>query len=288
MAANNSRLLSGSDKSAMGLGPLFPCLWMTVGDRVGLVYSADRTGTLDQPGFFIWLAETDRFQRNLPMFRPLLCALALTSMLLHLGVKPVMAAHDPSRWESEIQAFEKQDRNAPPASGSILFTGSSSVRLWTNLVSAFPGKPVFGRGFGGSHFSDLNHFVPRIVLPYAPKHVLVYEGDNDLAAGKTPESIQKDFESFVAAVKAKLPKARISYLAIKPSRARWGLIDKIRETNERIRKSARRFPRVDYIDTFQPMLTKEGLVREELYAPDGLHLNAKGYQVWTEVVRRKL
>lgn len=222
------------------------------------------------------------------MFRNFLRTLALVSALLQLGTNPLMAAHDPSRWESEIQAFETQDRHSPPRQGSILFTGSSSVRLWTNLVSSFPGKPVLGRGFGGSHFSDLNHFVPRIVLPYAPKHVLVYEGDNDLAAGKTPESIQSDFESFVSAVRTKLPKARISYLAIKPSRARWGLIDKIRETNERIRKSTRKYPHVDYIDTFSPMLTKEGQVREELYGPDGLHLNSKGYEVWKEVIRHKL
>lgn len=222
------------------------------------------------------------------MFHYFLCVIALSSMLLHLGAGPLMAANDPSRWESEIQAFEAQDRKAPPAPGSILFTGSSSVRLWTNLASSFPGKPVMARGFGGSHFSDLNHFASRIVLPYAPKHVLVYEGDNDLAAGKTPESIQKEFETFVATLRAQLPKVRISYLAIKPSRSRWALIDKIRETNERIRKCAGQFRRVDYIDTFKPMLTKAGQVRDELYGPDGLHLNAKGYQVWTEVIRHKL
>jgi hypothetical protein len=42
--------------------------------------------------------------------------------------------------------------------------------------------PIIKRGFGGSLLSDSEHFADRIIIPYKPKRVFVYAGDNDLAA----------------------------------------------------------------------------------------------------------
>ena len=192
------------------------------------------------------------------------------------------------RWEQEIQAFEQQDKLSPPRLGAVLFTGSSSIRMWSHLAASFPGKPVFGRGFGGSHLSDLNAYAHRMVLPYSPRHVLIYEGDNDLAAGKSPEQILKDFEAFVGILRSVLPRTRISFIAIKPSKARWALTAQIRKTNDYIRSHASRNRGIDFIDIFTPMLSKSGQVREELFLEDGLHLNPQGYAVWTSVIRRYL
>lgn len=132
--------------------------------------------------------------------------------------------------------------------------------------------------------SELNHYLERIVLPGSPSHILVYEGDNDLASGKTPAMILADFQQLVAKVHARLPKTRISYLAIKPSKARWHLISKIRETNSLVERYAGRTRRVAFIDTFTPILDTGGHVREELFQSDGLHLNEEGYKVWTRVI----
>ena len=217
--------------------------------------------------------------------------LILTALLgPGVGLAPAAAAEKPASppFEEEILRFEAADATNPPPRHAILFTGSSSIRLWASLVTDFPGHPVFGRGFGGSHMSDLNRYASRIVIPYEPRHILVYEGDNDLAAGKTPEEVAAGFREFVRQVHATLPLARISYIAIKPSRARWGLLPKIREANSRIRRYAFGHRHVDYIDTFTPMLDRHGKVREELYREDGLHLNPEGYRVWAGVIRRKL
>lgn len=205
-------------------------------------------------------------------------------LLTTVATRAASTPLDPSKWESEIRTLEQEHRTHAPPPGSILFTGSSSIRLWTNLAAAFPSHAVYRRGFGGSQMSELNHYLERIVLPGSPSHILVYEGDNDIAAGKSPEVVLADFKEFVTKVHSKLPKTRISYLAIKPSKARWHLISKIRETNSLVERYAGRTRRVAFIDTFKPILDGSGHVREELLRADGLHLNEEGYKVWTRVI----
>ena len=116
------------------------------------------------------------------------------------SVVPILAAEDlrPERWEREIQEFEAADLKSQPPKGAILLVGSSSIRLWTNAAAMFPRHRILTRGFGGSHMADLNHYTDRMVLAYSPSHVLVYEGDNDIAAGKSPKQVADEFATFVA------------------------------------------------------------------------------------------
>jgi lysophospholipase L1-like esterase len=192
-----------------------------------------------------------------------------------------------SPWEKEIRAFERQDAKQQPPENAILFVGSSSIRLW-KLAKSFPDLKTINRGFGGSQLADSVEFAERIVIPYRPRLIVLYAGDNDLAAGKTPEQVSADFERFVAKVQKALPETRIAYLAIKPSIARWKLVDRIRETNARIEKLIAGGERLEYVDIFQPMLGADGQPRRELFRDDGLHLNAEGYKLWAKVLRPAL
>ena len=182
-------------------------------------------------------------------------------------------------------AFERADSLQPPARGAIVFVGSSSIRLWATLQRDFADFPVINRGFGGSELSDAVHFADRIVLPYGPREVIVYAGDNDIADGKAPERILTDYQQLVQVIHRSLPQARIAFISIKPSLARWSLVDRMRATNDLIREYSARDPLLSYIDVFAPMLGKDGTPRKELFAPDGLHLNDVGYALWTKIVR---
>jgi hypothetical protein len=46
---------------------------------------------------------------------------------------PAVPALDLAKWEAEIRAFEEADRQSSPSTGGIVFTGSSSIRLWKTL-----------------------------------------------------------------------------------------------------------------------------------------------------------
>jgi lysophospholipase L1-like esterase len=190
-----------------------------------------------------------------------------------------------ARWEKDIRAFEAADKTNPPPRDAILFVGSSSIRLWTNAARAFPGHRIFNRGFGGSQLADSVAFVDRIVIPYRPKLVVLYAGDNDLASGKSPEQVFGDFKAFVGRIRAALPETRIAYIAIKPCPAREKFLDRVKTTNRLVREYATADGRLLFVDVFTPMLTVEGRPRADLYLKDGLHPNAEGYGLWASILR---
>lgn len=191
---------------------------------------------------------------------------------------------DFARWEKAIAAFERQDRDRPPPKNTIVFVGSSSIRLW-DLAKSFPGVEAINRGFGGSQLADSAHFAPRIVVKYEPRLVVLYAGDNDIAAGKAPEQVFADFKDFVQVVHRELPKTRVVYLSIKPSIKRWQLVEKMRRANALIEDYCKQADRLRYVDVGKPLLGEDGKPRPELFRQDGLHLNGKGYAVWAEAVK---
>lgn len=187
-------------------------------------------------------------------------------------------------WEQAIQAFERADKLAPPPKGGTVFIGSSSIRLWKTLSEDFPGRAVVNRGFGGAHTEDVTHYAGRILLPLRPRCVVLYAGDNDIAAGKTPKRVLEDFKRFVAAFRAELPDARIVYLSIKPSPSRWRFAREMRTANALIAEHIRGKNGLRYADVFGPMLGADGKPAPGLYAEDGLHLSPEGYALWRKSV----
>lgn len=192
------------------------------------------------------------------------------------------AVAQPDRWEAAIAAFEESDGEAPPT-GRILFLGSSSIRLW-DLERWFPRHRALNRGFGGSQIADSVHYFERLVTPYAPSHIVLYAGDNDIAAGKSAAQVTADFRRFRDRVRDKLPQTRILFLAIKPSLARWRLVDEMRRANQQIEALSWADPLLRFVDVATPMLGPDGRPRPELFVADGLHLSEAGYRLWTSIV----
>ncbi|MDQ3580414.1 MAG: SGNH/GDSL hydrolase family protein [Pseudomonadota bacterium] len=195
-----------------------------------------------------------------------------------------VAARPAEAWAEDIARFEAADRLRPPRPGGVLFVGSSSIRLWPALEADFPSVDVLQRGFGGSKLSDVVHLAPRIVLPYQPRLIVLYAGDNDLEAGKSPAAVFRDYQAFVALVNRALPETRIAFIAIKPSGARWALVEQMRAANALVRRYAATDPRLLYVDVFTPMLGPDGMPREELFVADRLHMNARGYALWRDLL----
>jgi alpha-L-fucosidase 2 len=210
----------------------------------------------------------------------LLCGLMATSA--SAADKPAFRA--PTLWESKIREFETRDRQKAPPENAILFVGSSTIVGW-NVAKHFPDLVTINRGFGGSYVSESVHFANRIVLPYRPKVIAFYAGDNDIADGKTPEQVVTDYREFVKKVHAALPQTRIVYLAIKPSPARWKHWAKSNKVNRAIAEMVQGDPRLAFVDTATPTLGVDGKPRSELFQADGLHLNERGYVVWSNAVR---
>ena len=203
-----------------------------------------------------------------------------------LAAMPLTAvrAQDPTRFESEILAFEQADVTSPPPVDPVLFVGSSSLRMWTNLAAAFPDYPAINRGFGGSLMSDLLHYFDRVVAAYKPALVVVYEGDNDLAGGKSVDQVYADYMTFLSLVAEKLPGTEVAFIATKPSPSRAQYLEVTRELNSRLEALAQKAYHLYYMDVFTPMLGADGQPRAELFLSDMLHMNADGYVIWRAAV----
>ncbi|HNY27176.1 MAG TPA: amidohydrolase family protein [Candidatus Sumerlaeota bacterium] len=191
-------------------------------------------------------------------------------------------------WEKKIQKFEEEDRQKFPPRDAVLFVGSSSIEFWEDPQKDFPEIPVIKRGLGGTKVSDMIEYASRIVLPYHPRALVFYGGDNDIPFGRSPEGVFEDFKAFAAIIHKTLPEAKIFYLAIKPSQSRWNLWDKARRVNSLIARYAETDSRVIFVDTATPVLGEDGTPRKELFLKDQLHLSPAGYQVWAQVVRQVL
>lgn len=184
------------------------------------------------------------------------------------------------RWQEALDTFAAADRAQTPPTGGVVFVGSSSIRLWDKLQAQFPGVPVVQRGFGGSRLADCADHVGELVLPYRPRLVVLYAGDNDLAEGRSPQQVLESLQSFIAQVHAALPDTRVAYVSIKPSPSRAALMARVMETNDLARQWLASDPQLAYVDVFSAMLDPSGRPRPELFLPDALHLNASGYAVW--------
>lgn len=192
------------------------------------------------------------------------------------------------KWRKELEQFARADATAPPEPGGTLFIGSSSFRLWTNLAAAFPERRVINRGFGGSQMHELLALSDRLVTPYQADEILVYEGDNDLAQKKAPEQVAREFREFARRIHRQQPRARIYFVAIKPSPSRVHLLSAGATANRLIREYCDAKPWLRFIEVHAPMLDARGQPRAELFVDDDLHLNAEGYRLWEELIRREL
>lgn len=189
----------------------------------------------------------------------------------------------PERFAKEIASFETYDTKNSFPQDSILFVGSSSIRLW-KTADAFPELPVLNRGFDGSTIADaITHF-DRIVLKYKPRLIVFYSGDNDIASGKSPQKVFDNFLEFVRLTEAGLPKTPILFISIKPSILRAKFWPEMQEVNAMVAKLAESNPQVRYIDVATPMLAGQELPSKDLFLGDGLHLNAAGYDVWNQAL----
>ncbi len=189
----------------------------------------------------------------------------------------------PARFAQDIETFINWDQKNAVPDDAILFVGSSSIRMWKTRDS-FPDLPVINRGFGGSHISDVIFFMNDIVIKYKPRTIVFYAGDNDIAAGKSPQQVFEDYVTFIKTVKEKLPNIQVVYIPIKPSIARWNIWPDMEKTNNLIMDYSQKDTQLFYADTATPMLGTDGKPKTDIFLDDGLHLNDKGYELWNEIL----
>ncbi|WP_276090736.1 GDSL-type esterase/lipase family protein [Pedobacter sp. JY14-1] len=185
---------------------------------------------------------------------------------------------------NEIQQFRKKDSVAMPAPGGIVFTGSSSIRMWGDLETVYKDYNVINRGFGGSVIPQANEYLEDLVLKYKPRQVVIYSGENDIASGISAEQTSENFKILFSNIRNHLPKTAIAYVSMKLSPSREKFSSEVLKANGLIRDYLSKQKNAAYIDITSKMLDSNGKMRPELFREDMLHMRPAGYEIWVKAI----
>ncbi|MCG2459884.1 GDSL-type esterase/lipase family protein [Flavobacteriaceae bacterium F89] len=206
-------------------------------------------------------------------------------VLTLIGLSCLFTTQAQQNFKKEVEGIQKKyeskwDRSKP----TIVFTGSSSIRMWKDVQQMFPGHQIINTGFGGSQTSDLLYYVYDLIYRYHPKKVFIYEGDNDIAAGKSIDVIMAEMEELVRRINEFDPIMEIVLISPKPSIARWDLKGKYQRLNKKLKQWTDENPQLQYVDIWDVMVVQNKLNRD-IFLEDGLHMNAKGYALWYNALK---
>ena len=200
----------------------------------------------------------------------------------------ILWSQNPNRFQSEYDSFQQKDSITLTDRGDIstdnLFVGSSSIRFWTSLQEDYPDVSLLNRGFGGSHMSDLLAKRETLISKYKPKKIFIYEGDNDISDGEHIAEIKYETEQLLSFIFKQFPKVDVYLLAAKPSILRWHFLEEYLALNQEFLKLSLTNDQVHYIDVWTPMIDDEGVVLQDIFIGDNLHMNNKGYDIWRKIV----
>ncbi|WP_247656720.1 GDSL-type esterase/lipase family protein [Maribacter sp. MMG018] len=206
-------------------------------------------------------------------------------LVLFITTTIKVSAQEAAPFFNEVQELSKKyDSIWDNTKETIIFTGSSSIRMWKNLPALFPKYQILNTGFGGSQASDLLYYLDDLVLKYNPKKVFIYEGDNDIFAKKKPKEVVLTTEQIIARIKQTDPTVTIVLLSTKPSLSRWKLRGKYKKLNRKLRRLTLKDESLAFVDVWTPMLDGKK-VKNDIFISDGLHMNQKGYDLWYMAIK---
>jgi lysophospholipase L1-like esterase len=219
--------------------------------------------------------------------KPLAIPLLLAGLLYH-GIAPAQTSApmgQAERFAAKVAEYEAEDRAHAPPKGAILFAGDSQFYRWKTIHEDLPGYTLINRGIDSFQLEHLIQYADRLVLAYEPRLIVLHVGGNDVHNGKTPERVLADFKTLVTKIRAKYPQVRIVFSSITPGPGRWDEAPQRVATNKILRDYIATRADLGFIDLWNPMLTKDGKPREDLWVEDRVHPNHAGYLLRVELTK---
>lgn len=190
-----------------------------------------------------------------------------------------------TRFKNEVGLInQKYDSIWNASQETIVFTGSSSIKMWKNIQELFPEYQIINSGFGESQTIDLLNYTEDLILKYKPKKIFIYEGDNDISDKKRLKDILNSFSNIISKIKKENPEAQIILISSKPSIARWHLKRKYIRLNKKLKEMCEDDDHLEFVNVWDVMLENRK-VNKELFIDDGLHMNDEGYKLWYSVIK---
>lgn len=168
---------------------------------------------------------------------------------------------------------------------ALWFIGSSSVRRWSTVGRDMQPWIAHNRGIDDASYPEIR---ARFANEHAqaPGAIILYAGENDLANGTPVRTVLRQLAMFVEERRAAEGNTPILLLSMKPSPKRAYILRDQLLFNAAARHLAMRDPSIHYLDVTTPLM--ETAKAKNLYQPDQVHMNARGYAIWADVVTKAL
>ena len=220
----------------------------------------------------------------------------LLSLILAVALfscNPAMHYNEDSsvlKWEEDIRVFDSLNAIEPADMGTILVTGSSSVRKWDSIHSDMAPYVVMQRGYGGAKLTDLNYYADRVIPPGTFLAIVIFVA-NDISGredDRTPEEMYMLFRTLIKQVRRHNPGSPVFWIETTPTPSRWNVYPQVSVANDLIHEYSRKKPGLYFIETREAFLNGEGVPDPGFFVPDMLHLNRKGYLQWSAIIKSSL
>ncbi len=184
-----------------------------------------------------------------------------------------------TNYEETIFAKASVQNQLPIDSNDVVFIGNS-------LTEGFPVTEYFAnaknRGVGGS---ETRHVLARIgpIVNGRPKKIFLEIGVNDLAAGVSINDALAKYNTIISTIQTRSPRTAIYIQSIFPVCKEYSnLLPAIKEFNSKLAQQYGHIAGITYLNIY-PSLVKNNKLDSAL-THDGIHLNAKGYQIWKKEI----
>lgn len=191
-------------------------------------------------------------------------------------------------FEKEIAVLKRKSKEKKSKNNLIVFYGSSSIRLWSQLNKDFPTYETLNLGFGGAFINSLSVHFENLFKDLNPKAIIFYMGGNDLSLGLSASEIISQIQAFIEKVNRKFPSTIIFNISIKPSFERQELLGVIKKINLGVLRISKQLPYFHQIKLYEALLDEKQQIRGDVLLQDGLHLNRNGYEILKSQVHKAL
>ncbi len=175
----------------------------------------------------------------------------------------------------------------PVSAKDIVFLGNSITDggEWAEL---FENPFVKNRGISGDVVGGVYDRLEPI-LKGKPAKLFLMIGINDVAAGRSADTIVEGIEKIIDRFRRESPHTKFYLQSLLPVNDCYGMFkghtsrgDVVKEINARLRDVARE-KEITYIDLYSSFSNADGKLVQE-YTNDGLHLLGEGYLLWKKIV----
>lgn len=214
----------------------------------------------------------------------------LLFFISYQSVAQTVIPEDILQWESDIAVFDSLNQVEFADSGTLLVTGSSSIRLWDSIHADLAPYRVMQRGYGGAKMTDYDYYAERIIRPQAFKAIVVFVA-NDIVGKEndsTPREVKRLFHDLVKQIRNRNPGTPVCWIEVTPTPSRWQASGQIKEAGDRIAAYCNRHDDLYFIATWDQFLTPESVPDSTYFREDMLHLNREGYKHWAAIIKASL